>query len=362
MNRIRVVWLLWLGMASIGVAAEKQTERGTLVLSVEEERDVGNVSGPPVDKISLACVASAGAIVIDGTLEDWGDCPGVDLGGTPDLGGRFWVAVDRSNLFLAFAVRDDVFSQPHHDGDIWQGDSVQFALDPSEDRTKGRYEADDYEYGLALVAGRPVVWRWTAGGGNRPGQVVNSELAIQRRPDGLTYELRLPLTELVPLVLLPNAQPGFTVLFNDADDSGRETPLEWTPGISGGKDPSSFGAIRIPETFAMADEVPLVQSVLKGSIFADEDEDYVLRVTVTTQRTETLTVRVQFRDAKTAELRLGESFSLSTPAGTSRYAVRAALRGIKPAQLVLELDVLRGEETLYHNAYRVFKYNSRLVR
>ncbi len=173
----------------------------------------------------------------------------VRLGGEDDLAARVALQVDDENLYLAADVVDDVHSQPFHRWFLWQGDSVQLALDPTAERRADDYGEQDHELGFVLKDDRPIVWRWKGRRGQPLGQLQSARLAA-RRTDGRTiYEAVVPLTELAPLVpdLWPRA--GFNLVVNDHDGAKphRKSRLELRHGaMTRGKHPKEFAVLTLP--------------------------------------------------------------------------------------------------------------------
>jgi hypothetical protein len=196
--------------------------------------------------------ATSQTIVVDGTADDLSGARVVDLaaegtvamdghGGDADLSGDVAVTWDEHNLYLSATITDDQHTQDAvQSGQIWAGDSIQFAVSEGTPGEAGSW----YEYGIGLTSDGPVVHRWSAASGNL-GTVSGADVAITRDAATTTYELALPWdTHLAPI------EPGdgllsFSMLVNDNDGSGRKGWIEWGSGIGSGKNPSLFKAIRL---------------------------------------------------------------------------------------------------------------------
>lgn len=83
--------------------------------------------------------------------QDWQDQDGTWTG-PGDLSAAVTSLYDSRRLYLHADVVDDVFSQPNSLGDVWNGDSFQFAVDPNRARKPDQSGAT--EFGLALTARR----------------------------------------------------------------------------------------------------------------------------------------------------------------------------------------------------------------
>ncbi len=186
---------------------------------------------------------AAETIRIDGDLSEWDD--GEFTHSEGELGeARAAVRYDSGGLFLAFEVTDDLQRQSHSAATIWQGDSVQFALTAAPGTDIG-YSSSDLEFGVALTPVGPLVWCWYAGPDGRTGAVVEADVAAVPFAGGIRYELRIPRTRLPGIGLEPGAVLGFSYIANDDDGDGYRGAIEWTPGMTGGKDSSLFGELHL---------------------------------------------------------------------------------------------------------------------
>jgi hypothetical protein len=167
-------------------------------------------------------------------------------GGGADLSAEAALMLDDSFLYLAAKVADDVQAPSERGQNIWRTDSVQLGMDPILDRYTGNYGENSHEIGLALVDGRPQVWRWRGRRGQPVGEMMNVKAAVVRE-EGLTvYEAAVPLTEMMPFA--PDAWPrcGVNIVINDADADGkRKGRLELVRGaMTHGKHPDQFAVAK----------------------------------------------------------------------------------------------------------------------
>lgn len=205
--------------------------------------------GPCASPVAGEVVASpAGAIVLDGYLDEWPDQAFVEVdgwgGGTSapapdDLRARFAVAWTPTQLFLGIEVVDDV-----HDGDasstsmLWRGDSVQIGLDMAHDAVGPGYDDDDdYELGWALVDGALTQHRWHAPDG---AEGSGEEVAIGRSGTVTTYEVAFYAGELGRTDFTGGVVVRMGLVVNESDGAGREGWAHWGSGIAEAKDPSLF--------------------------------------------------------------------------------------------------------------------------
>jgi hypothetical protein len=188
-------------------------------------------------------------VTVGGALPDMTGVPGVDLvangtvdmtgyGGPSDLSGNVWLTYDQQNLYLTAKIHDDVFSQPATGGNIWQGDSIQFAVGAG---TPGEQTAWN-ELGAALTPTGPELWRWLAPPGQATGLVSDAQVHIVRDETTQTtsYEVAVPWTDLS---IDPSGRlVSVSLLVNDNDGAGRKGWIQWGGGIGGAKDSAQFNA------------------------------------------------------------------------------------------------------------------------
>ncbi|RKY04576.1 hypothetical protein DRP77_03480 [Candidatus Poribacteria bacterium] len=165
---------------------------------------------------------------IDGKLNDmaWRFAPGVFLGkdfweplgedynGESDLSATWWVVWDEDNLYVAVEVTDDKHQNTKSGAQIYAGDGIQFTIDPTGE--KKVHNGNCYEYGYALAAGKPQVWRWFV---NPASKGESSEYAVVRDEAAKKtyYEIRVPKDDIAPAKLEANYKLGWSIIVNDSD-------------------------------------------------------------------------------------------------------------------------------------------------
>ncbi|MEF2247330.1 sugar-binding protein [Paenibacillus sp. IITD108] len=208
-------------------------------------------------KISfLAAKQAAEAPIIDGVLSqgEWSDTMPIlinqtsqvqmgDWGGVDDLSGTGYILWDDDYFYFAVAVQDDVHVQNDTDGNIWRGDSIQFAIDPG--RKSGASNLGYNEIGIAMNpnTSNVIVWRWTAASGVSSLSNVQASVIRDDNSNTTSYEMAIPWDALLPVgvTAAPGSDFGFAMLINDNDGSGRRGWMEYMGGIGSGKDRSAFG-------------------------------------------------------------------------------------------------------------------------
>jgi len=198
----------------------------------------------------------AQGIGIDGRLDDWEGYEPLRLDrrdqvvgpwkGPEDLSARVYLAWDEEYLYFAAAVRDDVFCQNFSGADTWQGDSVQIALDTSDDDS-GELDEGDYEFTLALTPEGERVFKLFFMEGKLKGEETDDvilKIEIDHGRGLHIYEAAIPWGQLGTFRPRSGAVCGFNVVVNDNDGHGPKSWIGWTPGIRESKDTSYFGELQ----------------------------------------------------------------------------------------------------------------------
>ncbi len=194
------------------------------------------------------CVQATAAPKIDADLSDWQGLKPMPVAGedTQDPKALGYARWDNDNLYLAFRVRDSKFHQPNSGFKVFEGDAIEFAVDPTMD-------GKDYnEYSMALTPeGAQLFNRHSF---STPellpsmafGVVKDAEVAVKHGEGFTNYELRLPLTSVHPLSPKAGGCFGFSWVVDDNNGDGRKFQ-EWAGGIARTKDPSKYGMLRCVE-------------------------------------------------------------------------------------------------------------------
>ncbi|GMK42227.1 hypothetical protein PCCS19_52860 [Paenibacillus sp. CCS19] len=162
--------------------------------------------------------------------------------GVNDLSLQSNVTWDDQNLYVAIDVRDDHQAQAWTGVDIWQGDSIQIALDLS--RQDGASSANVSELGFALSdTGTVTQWRWRAPAGLATGNLDGAHTSIVRDEDVTSYDITIPWAQLhgSGTTFDPSKPIGFALLANENDGAGRAAFMEYNQGIGTSKDSTAFG-------------------------------------------------------------------------------------------------------------------------
>lgn len=162
--------------------------------------------------------------------------------GPEDFSGTLWTAYDQDNLYMTARVHDDVYSQTKQGGEIWSGDSIQFAISAGMPGENLQW----YEYGMALTPLGPELYRWMAPQGIEPGPISNPNLQVTRdeATKDTIYQLALPWDQLTPIVPSDGIL-SLSIVINENDGNGRKGYVEWGSGIGSSKQSSLFKPIQL---------------------------------------------------------------------------------------------------------------------
>ncbi|MEW9698423.1 alpha/beta hydrolase fold domain-containing protein [Paenibacillus sp. SI8] len=199
----------------------------------------------------LVSAKSTKSFRIDGSLADWSDQTVFPLDkkdeiripdwkGPDDISGKGYVAWDDRYFRIALEMTDDQHVPDKRDSEIWQGDSVQFALAlPESSGIPGVHE-----FGVSLQTdGSVKTWRWIAPEGFQTGPVKSMEVAAVRKGNQTMYEIAVPWEEILkqPDRLQEGDVIKFSLMVNDNDGDGRRGWIEYNSGISDDKNIQLFG-------------------------------------------------------------------------------------------------------------------------
>ncbi|MDD3927916.1 MAG: sugar-binding protein, partial [bacterium] len=210
-------------------------------------------------------------VTVDGSLAEYKELPsivlnntdsifpsGVDILGSlwmgpEDLSMKVWLAYDDSNLYFAAEVADDVHVQDKTGVGIWAGDGFAIGIDTLNDARSSEisgaigYDANDYDFGIALTSAGPQAHMWTAAAENErlKGDAVADYLKpviVQAGLGKWNYELAIPWDCIKPLTCKPGSAFACNFAYMDVDvpKGGWSYWMSLTRGIIGSKDPAMF--------------------------------------------------------------------------------------------------------------------------
>lgn len=158
---------------------------------------------------------------------------------------------NKDNIYVMTDVYDAVQNNTFTGYDLWQGDSVQVAIDTlmnglAEGKTSG-YQDDDYEFGFGLTPKGLETYLYQASDA-KTGSIEDEQLVSVIRNDKLKltrYLMKVPGGYMKKVNLANGTKFGFNIAANDADILLREGYSQYTSGICDRKDPSRFKAFTL---------------------------------------------------------------------------------------------------------------------
>lgn len=203
-----------------------------------------------------ACVNDGITPEIDGIISpgEWDNCqvienepytPTKTWTGNDDASFKIYRKWDDENFYMAVDVADDIQSQPFTGVTIWQGDCIQFALDPARKEGVGISTVDYFEMGLAMSDDKQelMTYVWYADLVIKKDRAISSYTGkVRRTEDNHTiYEIAIPWQYLGCTGIGENACIGFSAAYMDKDSGDkREDRLNYMQGINSTKDANMF--------------------------------------------------------------------------------------------------------------------------
>ncbi|MFA6286408.1 MAG: sugar-binding protein [Opitutaceae bacterium] len=148
--------------------------------------------------------------------------------GLEDLSAELRFLWDDRHLYIAITTRDDVFHNESMNTEIWRGDGVQLLIDPvrSSADKKGKYD-----YALGKNANGTTAWCYLTADGKAPAgevkEIVVTASSSGKGKGGMTYEIAIPWSRLIPFTPAPGANLGMAVILNEDDEPKRDGFMTW---------------------------------------------------------------------------------------------------------------------------------------
>ena len=175
--------------------------------------------------------------------------------GLDDLSGSFQLGYDKQYLYLSVCVKDDAHANECVPGQIYSGDSIQFAFDARRDakmklmRGIRGYSGDDFNFGSALAKGKPITRCFVAPSVLR-GKLFdkNYHLAPEITRDEKTkttrYRIKIAFEDLAPLKPEKGRNFGFSIVIFDRAPPSEFYNIEYSAGVTHPNDPAKYPAFQ----------------------------------------------------------------------------------------------------------------------
>ena len=162
---------------------------------------------------------------------------------------RFSAAFTSSGVDILVEVSDNKHYQNYSKSKLYQGDSIQFAIDSTGHGVTS--ERVEFQAGLK---DKSILWknfapplagdlpdRYTYA----PGEVRFGSVVIEKEPGLLRYKIHVSKDDIYPFSYCHNQPVRFALLVNNNDGKGRDGYLEWGSGIGNGKFPADYGTLTV---------------------------------------------------------------------------------------------------------------------
>lgn len=209
-------------------------------------------------------------VSVDGDLSQWADKTHYIIGSYESeegLDAQIYAGWDESHFYLAAEVKNEEHFNENTGESIWDGDCLQFAIDPLEEG------GEPFNVGFARASGKPRAHQWM---GADTELLEKSEYDVVRdETNGVTsYEIKIPF-ECLGIEPSAGTIAGFnTVIFNDADGEGFDYWIELTPGIAGGWEPEQFNLFQLSDS-SLKPSDPTHVAMTKISEPGEEEESEI---------------------------------------------------------------------------------------
>jgi hypothetical protein len=205
--------------------------------NVSDNRYIGGMVRVPKAK---------GTITLDGVLDeaDWRNAPSELLNtadqvqaidaqaapwkGVQDLSATMQYLWDDKYLYVGVNVTDDIAGKLQPDDMLWNGDGLQFLIDPARD---SHDKPGKYDYAMGVGINGPRAWCHSSGDPSVPtGAATDIVVSAKRKGDGtgaITYEVAIPWARLAPFKPMAGADLGLSMALNEDDGNGRHSFMTW---------------------------------------------------------------------------------------------------------------------------------------
>jgi len=141
-----------------------------------------------------------------------------------------YLAFDNSFVYIAAQVTDEnPLINSKENGDIWNGDALEFAIgfDPEANMDRTEYLGTDFHIGIKCSE-TPYIWNWS-----RNRRVENAIVITKKTSKGYELEAKIPITEFDITKFPVGKRISGEAAINNGDNSGRKTQRMWNASKGG---------------------------------------------------------------------------------------------------------------------------------
>lgn len=153
--------------------------------------------------------------------------------GPQDLSGTMRLLWSKKYLYVGVHVTDCLFCNNAMGVNLWQGDGLQFLVDPVRAWAK---KIGYYDYSMAVGRNGPQAWCNSSADSSAPvgnaADIVVSYHRLNKANGDITYVLAIPWSRLAPFRPAIGADLGLSMILNDANTHGRNCYMGWYAGVS----------------------------------------------------------------------------------------------------------------------------------
>lgn len=178
-------------------------------------------------------------------------------------------------LYLLFDVFDWYHENAQVGANIWNGDSIQLAIDPLNDGGN-EYKSDDFEFGFALTDYGKSVFAWKDAVTNKeekkPEEWVN--IIRDNENEHTRYMIKIPKAAVAPLSFKTGNVFGMDVLYNNSNVGTRNDYAAFADAIAHGKFPDKYWDFIFVEDKINFDNTnePVIPGKITGSTDYSNDD------------------------------------------------------------------------------------------
>lgn len=239
----------------IPITEIKETEFHHYTMEYEAVNDDGIVMAKGKTPLNFTAIVKAEkeikAAEFTGDISDWRDAYPIYINSpeNPDdktlwenaeISARAFLKWDEEHLYLLIDAYDDVHYNYMIGTGIWDGDSMQISIDPKNTKSKGSYDGDDIELGMAIGGAGIELWAWQTPIKSSTGKVDFINIIRDDVNKITRYIAAFPKTEIPGLELTAGSIFGMNIAINEADVLNRDVFYQFTSGTADSKNPSLY--------------------------------------------------------------------------------------------------------------------------